>query len=140
MNELTNLEINRPIIVSTFEKFGIKKATVCYDGFGDSGQIHELELEDKNGAPMDLETLPGGKIEYFDSEFRGENGRFWTDNVGTSGVFQNFIEHMVYAFLEDKAPGWEINEGSYGEITFFADGTVKMVHTVKIEETHEYEF
>jgi hypothetical protein len=137
MNELTNLEINKPIIISTFKEFGIQAITVSYNGCGDSGQVDDYEVIYENGKPIDIKSI-NKRVEYFESKFRAENGRFWTENEGTVGTFEQFIDHIIYAFLEDKAPGWEINDGSYGDITIKADGTGQMIHTTRIEETNEY--
>lgn len=99
--------------------FKIKKLYAQYNGSGDSGDFEELGIEFEDDA-----------------------------DAGTAG---NTLEHVLRALnmdedsLKDKLwpllpAGWEINEGSYGELTLdVATGQIRRVHNERIEEINTTE-
>lgn len=73
----------------------------------------DLEGEEKELFWNDLYSEIGNDLRTFDVEIIGG---------GDSGYFEcalhrlpNDVEEILYGILEDKAPGWEINEGSSGK-------------------------
>jgi len=73
----------------------------------------DLDGEEKELFWNDLYSKIGNNLRTFDVEIIGG---------GDSGYFEcalhmlpNDVEEILYGILEDKAPGWEINEGSSGK-------------------------
>lgn len=137
MNNIKASDLNKVSFRKNCEEQGIAYVEVNYDGFGDSGQINDICYYRSVDETM---SSPSIKTEYFRSEHRRIDENWEEILVAVEGNFSDLIEEMVYDFLETKFPGWEINEGSYGMITFKADGTGAFEHTIKIEETHTGEF
>lgn len=125
-------EINRPRVRNALLKRGIATVRVTYEGSGDSGGIEDIVFRDKNGALRDVEGVIeiAASIATRDSEDR-EREIFFHGGMrygpapedrlaegevrSTTAPLRDLIESLVYNLLESKHPGWEINEGSYGE-------------------------
>lgn len=95
-------------------KFGVEKLVAAYDGSGDSGDFEDISLE-----PESLKL---------------------DDVLLAVGISRDALADMLWPLLPC---GWEINEGSYGELTLDAKtGKIHRVHNERIEEinTTEEEF
>ncbi len=91
---------------------GIARVTAEYDGQGDSGQVDRPAFFLAGDDPMIL--LPETVTEA--------------------------ARAMFYDYLEAEYPGWEINEGSYGEFVWTMEtDKMHLIHNFRIEsvETHE---
>lgn len=74
-------------ICNELEKLGITQVIVDYDGSGDSGQINDVVGYIKN------------------------------DKVIIPDELSSKIEDLCWNYLESNYPGWEINDGAYGQFT-----------------------
>lgn len=100
----------RSQIFRALKIYGIKTVKVDYDGSGDSGDIHSFEVEPKKREEMLDEPL-------------GETGK----------TIKQLIEQICWDGLESEESGWEINEGSYGSVTFdVAEQTIELDHNERV--------
>lgn len=104
----------RSQIFRALKAYGIKSVKVDYDGSGDSGDIHQFEVEPEKREEMLDEPL-------------GETGK----------TVKEQMEQICWEGLESEEGGWEINEGSYGNIIFdVANETIELDHYERIIETN----
>jgi len=101
------------------------KFTMTYNGCGDSGDVYPPDYHDAKGNPQPslkgaIEAL--GVICDYDS---GDSTKI-----------------SVYSVAGDVMPrGWEINEGSSGEIVFDIDtGTITVCHNENVTSTEYSEY
>jgi len=116
---------------------GITKVTVHYDGYGDSGTIEyvmffkgDKEVTSDEVSSLDLPAFTYNKFVY-------GNINAGEDNlVPTQCTLTEKIEDCAYDFLPG---GWEINEGSFGDLQIDTKlCTVVCEHNHRVEST-EYE-
>lgn len=124
----------------TLLEAGITKATVRYDGYGDSGTIEDVMFfkgdeevpEDEMGSlglPMSTR-----KIRVYANPFKGNDGEE-TKTQTYCPLIEQLTEY-AYDFLPG---GWEINEGSFGDLQIDTKlCTVVCEHNHRIE-TSEYQ-
>jgi hypothetical protein len=92
-------------VISALEGTRAETIAARYSGSGDDGQIEEIAVADSEGNAIP-ELLPVIK------EIAGEG-----------------IEDFIYHLLRQKHGGWEINEGSYGEVEIsIATRKIKITH------------
>jgi hypothetical protein len=102
------LPANKTALFDALAAAGIEIVTVVFDGYGDSGQIENIEAK----AGDEIIALPPGQIEIA--------GPVW----GSSEIerqaqpVREAIETLAYAFLGQTHGGWENSDGAYGDFTF----------------------
>lgn len=123
---------NKANLFSALGDAGITCVTVTFDGYGDSGQIENIEAK----AGEEITDLPDTLVEIARAEFSDEIHR-------RTQPLPEAIESMCYLILEAKHGGWENNEGAYGELIFdvSADSLVlDFNYRIETSENHAYEF
>ena len=99
-------------ILDALRQADITSVSIHYDGQGDSGCVTEISHE----PPQ-----PRLKI---------NKPELWKK-----------LERYCYDVLEQKSPGWEINEGSVGSLDINVDdGTIVLNHGYRIEEVQHQTF
>jgi len=98
-------------LYDTLAEAGFNIVTVSYSGMNDEGWIQVVHVADP--------PLPEG--------------------VELSEDLKRHIRDAAYDVLESKFPGWEINEGSEGEITIDVRNRRAAVHHGQRYESVEYE-
>ncbi len=94
-------------LAEKLKPFNVTKMVATYDGSGDSGDFEDISLEGTDTT--DLE-----------------------DVLGRIGMDRDSLADMLWPLLPS---GWEINEGSYGELTLdVATGKMHRVHNQRIED------
>ena len=79
-----------------------------FDGYGDSGQIENVEAK----VGEDLVALPSGEVEIASAVWdQAEPER-------TAMTVHDAIERLVFDFLGMTHDGWENSDGAYGDFTF----------------------
>lgn len=96
----------REAVAKLLKSLGVASVHADYDGFGDSGQI---ESPDFLG-----DLIPGTEQHLV---------------LKVEAVMAERVRDLLYTFLEDLHPGWEINEGSFGQFEWD-------LQTDKIHLTH----
>jgi len=119
---------NKTALFDALEAAGITIVRVHFDGFGDSGQVE------------DIDPMAGDKP----CEFPASTIAIGRARWGVSDVeriecnVRDAVEALAYAFLQETHSGWEINEGAYGDFTFnVADRSIALDYNQRIE-TSEY--
>jgi hypothetical protein len=99
---------NKAALLAALAAGGATHVVVTFDGCGDSGQIESVEA--RNGdTPI---PLPKGKVPII---------RVASRNLSTQEVpedIEQALENFVYDVLRQSFPGWENNDGAFGEILF----------------------
>lgn len=125
----------KDILFDLLKKEKVKTFSVSFDGAGDSGQLEQIELNDKilkkkvEGVkiPAGTQWGPDGKTQ------------LWED----AKTIENVIESVCYEVLEQVCGGWEIDEGSYGGFLFdVKERKVTLDFNERITEvrSREYDF
>lgn len=103
-----------PHVLRHMREHGIVKIEVSYEGYGDSGDIENIDFYDASGKALDDFTVP--------------NPYFGRDELENEQVdFTELLQELVWTWLEHAHGGWEINEGSTGHYTLTLDENVLTV-------------
>jgi hypothetical protein len=111
------LPANKTVLFDALAAANITAVVVTFDGYGDSGQIENIEAK----AGEEIVPLPATTIEIA----RPVWGRNDIDQQNLS--IHDAIEALVYSFLGQTHDGWENSDGAYGDFTFdVADRTITL--------------
>ena len=105
-NEL--LPANKTVVFDVLAAAGITHVIVHFDGYGDSGQIEDIETK----AGDENAELPDDRIELINPIWDSADFERQTLTIPEA------IETLAYAFLRQTHEGWENNDGAYGDFTF----------------------
>ena len=124
---------NKAVLFDALAAAGIAVVTVVFDGYGDSGQIEDIEA--KTGDLVI--ALPPDQIDIAAVDWGSDKAQTITMSI------RQAIETLVYAFLEQTHCGWEDNDGAYGDFTFsVADRTISLNYNERYTSsenfTHEF--
>ena len=103
--ELFNL--NKAALFEALASAGVTHVVVTFDGYGDSGQIENVEVRSGDDAiPM-----PEGMIEIAEA--------LWGQSEPERSIvaIATAVESLAYDVLERTHCGWENSDGAYGDIT-----------------------
>ena len=100
---------NKTVVFDALTAAGITIVTVRFDGYGDSGQIENIEAK----AGDDVVALPPGN----DRDRAPPSGACRARTDGAMSV-RDAIEALAYDFLEETHDGWENSDGAYGDFIF----------------------
>jgi hypothetical protein len=103
------LPANKTALFDALARAGITSVIVTFDGYGDSGQIQNVEVRAGDALP----ELPADQIEFVAPVF-GDAEKVERSTHSLSDA----IETLVYAVLEQTHGGWENDDGAYGDFTF----------------------
>ena len=124
---------NKASLLTALAAAGITQVAVTFDGYGDSGQIENVEVK----AGEALVDLPDVSVEIARAEYFSEDVDRRTEPL------REAIESVCYLILETRHGGWENNEGAYGEFLFdvAADSiTLDFNYRIETTENHSYQF
>jgi hypothetical protein len=111
------LPANKTALFDALVAANITVVVVTFDGYGDSGQIENIEAKTAD----EIVPLPAGAIEIARPVW-GSN-----DIDRQSLSVHDAIEALVYSFLGQTHEGWENSDGAYGDFTFdVADRTITL--------------
>ncbi len=100
--------LNKAALFEALATAGVTLVVVSFDGYGDSGQIENVEVK----AGDTVVPMPECTIEIGEAVWdQPEPNR---TAISIAGV----IERLVYDLLTDTHCGWENNDGAYGDFTF----------------------
>ena len=99
---------NKSALFEPLAAAGITRVVFSFDGYGDDGQIENIEAK----ASDETVALPDTEIEIATAEW----GR--ADPIRSRASMSDAIERVAYDLLEDDHAGWENNGGAYGEFIF----------------------
>lgn len=100
--------LNKAALFDALAAARITHVIVSFDGYGDSGQIENVEVK----AGDTVVAMPESTIEIAEAVWdQPEPNRMTTSTA-------DLIERLVYDLLTDTHCGWENNDGAYGDFTF----------------------
>ena len=99
---------NRAALFDALAAAGVTLIVVTFDGYGDSGQIENIEAK----AGDTVVAMPAGDVEIAEA--------IWDQTDPSRATFSiaDAIERLAYDLLEQTHCGWENNDGAYGDFTF----------------------
>ena len=102
------LPANKGALFDALAAAAITIVVVTFDGYGDSGQIENIEAK----AGDEIVPLPSGTIEI-------ARPAWGSDEIERHNLsIHDAIETLTYGFLGQTHGGWENNDGAYGDFTF----------------------
>jgi hypothetical protein len=100
--------LNKTALFDALAAAGVTHVILTFDGYGDSGQIENVEAK----AGDTLVAMPEGTVEIAEAVWgKPEPAR-------TAVSIADVIERLVYDLLTETHCGWENNDGAYGDFTF----------------------
>jgi len=109
--------LNKAALFEALATAGVTLIVVTFDGYGDSGQIENIEVK----AGDAVVAMPAGEVEIADA--------IWDQPEPSRSPISiaDAIERLAYDLLERTHCGWENNDGAYGDFTFdVAERTVTL--------------
>ena len=100
--------LNKAVLLNALALAGVTQVVVTFDGYGDSGQIENVEVRSGDDAiPM-----PEGTIEIAQAVWGQSEPERSIVAIATA------VESLAYDVLERTHCGWENSDGAYGDIAF----------------------
>ena len=100
--------LNKATLLNALTLAGVTRVVVSFDGYGDSGQIENVEAR----AGDDPVTMPRAAIEIAETVWDQAEPKRSSVSIATA------VENLAYDVLEKTHCGWENNDGAYGDIVF----------------------
>lgn len=125
---------NKEIAFDILKSEGVKSVTIDFEGSGDSGQLEPSSLDDR----LKKKVVKGSRISQGTVWSPEGKSCRWKENC----TLEEILQSVCYDALEISNPGWEINEGSFGQFVFLVDErVVNFEFNQRIVETElsEYE-
>jgi hypothetical protein len=124
------LPLNKTRLLAALAAAGIATVIIRFDGCGDSGQIEEVEALDADDVGLEIPAVP---VELMEQPWNTEVAVAARMSLGAA------LEAHAYHLLGATHPGWENNDGAYGEFTFdVAAGMIRLEHAVRYVATERY--
>ena len=120
---------NKAALLDALALTGITAVIVSFDGYGDSGQIENVEVRiGDDEARMPAGTIETGEALWGEVELK-------RSAVGISAA----VESLAYDVLEQTHSGWENNDGAYGDIVFdVAERTITLDYNERYTASENY--
>jgi hypothetical protein len=100
--------VNKVALFDALADAGVTHVVVSFDGYGDSGQVENIEVKAADGTV----AMPEAKIEIARAVWGQTEPEHSTVTVAVA------IEQLAYDLLVDTHCGWQDNDGAYGDFTF----------------------
>lgn len=101
-------DLNKAAVFNALALASITHVVVTFDGYGDSGQIENIEV--RNGDNQI--AMPDALIEIAEAVWGEAEPRLSSVSLAAA------VESLVYDVLEQTHGGWENDDGAYGDVTF----------------------
>ena len=102
------LPANKTALFDALAAANITVVVVTFDGYGDSGQIENIEAKAGDAAV----AMPVGEVQIAEAIWDQPEPNRPTVSIADA------IERLAYDLLERTHCGWENNDGAYGDFTF----------------------
>ena len=121
--------LNKAALLDALELAGVTRVVVSFDGYGDSGQIENVEAQ----AGDDAVTMPGAAIEIAEAVWDQ------TEPTRSSVSIADAVESLAYDVLEKTHCGWENGDGAYGDVIFdVAEGAITLDYNERYTASENY--
>lgn len=123
--------LNKATLFNALEPTGVTSIIVSFDGYGDSGQIEDVEVR----AGGETVSMPEAMIEIAQTVWGQSEPDRSTVSIATA------VESLAYDVLERTHCGWENNDGAYGDIVFdVAARTVTLDYNERYTASENYTY
>jgi hypothetical protein len=125
--------LNKTALLDALAFAGVTRVVVNFDGYGDSGQIENMEAQ----VGDDPVTMPGTAIEIAESVWDQPEPK------RSSVSISDAVESLAYDVLEKTHCGWENGDGAYGDVIFdVAEGAITLDYNERFtaSENHTHTF
>jgi hypothetical protein len=121
--------LNKATLLNVLTLAGVTRVVVSFDGYGDSGQIENIEAQ----AVDDPVTTPVAAIELAEAVWdQAEPKRSFVS-------IAEAVESLAYDVLGRTHCGWENNDGAYGDVTFdVAEETITLDYNERYTASENY--
>lgn len=120
---------NKAALFDVLANAGITHVTISFDGYGDSGQIENIEARSGDATT----PLPTHEIELAFAEWASDEPRLQKLSVEAA------IETLAYECLRDAHDGWENSDGAYGEFLFdVASRRIRLDFNMRFTDSTNY--
>lgn len=125
--------INKAALLNALTLAGLTRVVVSFDGYGDSGQIENVEAQ-AGDYPA---TMPFAAIEIVEAVWDQAEPKRSSVSIAEA------VESLAYDVLEKTHCGWENNDGAYGDVIFdVAEETITLDfnerYTASENHTHTF--
>lgn len=121
--------LNKAALLDALASAGITHVVVTFDGYGDSGQIENVDVR---AGDHDI-AMPDARIEIARVVWGESEPERSTVTLATA------VESLAYDVLERTHGGWENNDGAYGDITFdVAERTITLDYNERYTASENY--
>ena len=103
----TRLQHLKQALIPQLQQAGIASVEIRFDGYGDSGAIEEIECRDAAGQVLACPEMFVAIVPDGDAAAAGE---------AKQETLNGALESLGYLALERHHPGWELNDGAYGQL------------------------
>lgn len=97
----------KAVVIPPLRTAGIARVEVRFDGYGDSGAVAECACYNAANASV---ACPDAAVEPFRPEASEDNAEAEPQSLAAA------LESLGYLALERHHPGWELNDGAYGQL------------------------
>lgn len=124
---------NKAALFAALAPAGITRIDVTFDGYGDSGQIENVQAYvGDTPAALPEARLTLRTVSFHDDEIHEQEM-----------TVSEAVETLAYGALSQTHGGWENNDGAYGEFVFdVAAGTIQLDYHERYTSAdhHSHEF
>ena len=121
--------LNKGALLNALALAGVTRVVVSFDGYGDSGQIENVEVQ----AGDDPVTIPGAAIEIAEAGWDQIEPRRLSVSIAEA------VERLAYDVLEKTHCGWEDGDGAYGDLIFeVAEGAITLDYNERYTASENY--
>ncbi len=106
--EVELFRLNKAALLDALALAGVTHVIVSFDGYGNSGQIENVEVR----AGDDDTVMPAGTIGIGEAVWDQPEPKLACVSIAAA------IESLAYDVLEKTHCGWEDGDGAYGNIVF----------------------
>ena len=134
-------------VVPVLRQAGVDIVEVGYEGYGDSGSIEDVELINAPRVSDTPTAITNGAAVLATqlSDVESPSSAWQGALVEVDGVerrvttVENCIHDYVYDMLSHDYSGWEINDGSTGNVVInLREGTVEHNHSARYTATEDF--
>ncbi len=121
--------LNKASLLNALTLAGVTRVVVSFDGYGDSGQIENVEAQSGDN-PV---TMPPAAIEIAEAVWDQ------AEPTRSSVSIAEAVERLAYDVLEKTHCGWENNDGAYGDVIFdVAEQTITLDYNERYTASENY--
>ena len=118
------------VVIPPLQTTGIARVEIRFDGYGDSGAVEECVCYDAAGAAVPCPDMPVQPLRAQSSE---------APDAADPATLAAALESLAYLALERHHPGWENNDGAYGELVIeVAEASFVLDCSLRFTATHDH--